>query len=70
MKLANEHNTRSIAFPGISTGVYHFPKVRAAEIAVAAIRETMGTANMVQKVIFVCFDKENYDIYHNLLKAT
>ena len=34
LKLAEENDCRSIAFPGISTGVYHFPKEAAAKIAV------------------------------------
>jgi O-acetyl-ADP-ribose deacetylase (regulator of RNase III) len=69
LKLAVEKNLRSIAFPNISTGVYHFPKERAAEIAVKAVSSFLKRNSSVEKVIFVCFDEENYKIYEQALKS-
>lgn len=66
--LAKEYRLRSIAFPGISTGVYGFPKKPAAEIAVATVRGVQGQFNPVEQVIFVCFDQESLLIYEGLLK--
>jgi len=51
------------AFPNISTGAYGFPKKSAAEIAVNAVKEYLTKNKLPRKVIFVCFDEENYGIY-------
>jgi O-acetyl-ADP-ribose deacetylase (regulator of RNase III) len=67
--LAVEHKLETIAFPNISTGVYHFPKPLATEIAVITVKEFMSTNKGIKKVIFVCFDEENYLLYDELLKS-
>ena len=65
LQLAEAAGARSVAFPNISTGVYHFPKEPAAEIAVRTVR--VFSATVVTDVHFVCFDAENYGIYARLL---
>ena len=45
LNLAAEHNIKTIAFPSISTGAYHFPVNRAAEIAVSEIMEFLKKLN-------------------------
>jgi O-acetyl-ADP-ribose deacetylase (regulator of RNase III) len=67
LQLAVKYGVQTIAFPNISTGVYHFPKQVAAEIAVAAAREFMEQDNRISNLIFVCFERDNYDIYSHLL---
>lgn len=67
LQLATQNNIKSIAFPNISTGVYHFPKDKAAEIAIRTVKDFLSCDNNIEKVIFVCFDEENYDIYQKLL---
>ncbi len=64
LKLAVENQLDSIAFPNISTGVYGYPKRAAAEIAIQAVRTSDNT---LKKVIYVCFDDENFRIYQQLL---
>lgn len=66
LNLAIQNGIKSIAFPNISTGIYHFPKDKAAEIAVKTIKDFEKSAE-IEKVIFVCFDDENYKIYKSLL---
>ena len=68
LKLAMLHGIKTIAFPNISTGVYHFPKDKAAEIAIASVKD-FESIDGFDQIIFVCFDEENYAIYQNLLKA-
>ena len=68
LKLAIENGVKSIAFPNISTGVYKFPKQRAAIIAVHEITEFIKKENSIDKIIFVCFDDENYKLYQKLLR--
>lgn len=58
--LAVNHDCKTIAFPNISTGVYHFPKDKAAEISVHTVTNFLKKNNDIRKVIFVCFDEENY----------
>jgi len=65
LQLANELKLKSIAFPAISTGVYGFPKLHAATIAV---REVQANAGTLERVLFVCFDSETAEIYRKLLK--
>nr|WP_294949659.1 O-acetyl-ADP-ribose deacetylase [uncultured Mucilaginibacter sp.] len=67
LKLAVENGIKTIAFPNISTGVYRFPKQRAAEIAVETVKEFLTENNTIGEVIFICFDEENLGIYKNLL---
>ncbi|MGE9311055.1 O-acetyl-ADP-ribose deacetylase [Niabella sp. CJ426] len=68
LKLAEENNVTSISFPNISTGIYSFPKDKAAPIAIQTVREFIQAKTVIQKVIFVCFDEENYVLYQSLLK--
>jgi O-acetyl-ADP-ribose deacetylase len=66
LKLAAEHNLETIAFPNISTGVYGFPKGRAAEIAVKTVRD-FSQEHTFKRLVFCCYDEENYKIYKSIL---
>ena len=65
--LAEENKLESIAFPNISTGIYGYPKNKAAAIAVAAVKETLPSIPGIKQITFVCFDSENYSLYQKLL---
>jgi len=67
MILSVKNNIKTIAFSNISTGVYRFPKERAAEIAVAAVEKFLLEDNSIEQVIFVCFDNENLNLYKSRL---
>lgn len=69
LALAALNGARSIAFPSISTGAYRFPVERAAAIAVRAVREGLEKFPAVEKVIFVCFSRGDYEIYERLLRT-
>lgn len=66
LKLAEENHLKTIAFPNISTGVYRFPKDKAANIAVRTVMKYLRENESIEKVIFVCFDEENYQLYSSL----
>lgn len=68
LNLAIEYNCKTVAFPNISTGIYKFPKDRAAKIAVQTVNEFLSTNNNIEEVIFVCFDEENFTLINNELK--
>lgn len=63
LDLAKENNCKTIAFPNISTGVYRFPKELAGEIAIQTVNSFLKKENFLEKILFVCFDDENYSLY-------
>lgn len=67
LQLAVEHQAETIAFPNISTGVYHFPKEKAAQIAIETVLEFLEMNQGIKEVVFVCFEEENYKIYQNFI---
>lgn len=70
LALAKENGIKSIAFPNISTGIYGFPKDKAAPLAIGAVKEYLANyEDDFDEVIFCCFDEENYVIYEKLLEG-
>ncbi len=69
LKIAEIYDLRSVAFPSISTGAYRFPIERAAQIAVETVSKFLDKSEKIDKVVFVCFSREDYDIYHRALSA-
>lgn len=69
LRLAKEHNLKTIAFPNISTGVYGYPKNDAARIAIREVKEFLSHPGTLEQVIFCVFDNENYKIYDTLLAS-
>lgn len=68
LELARTNACRTVAFPNISTGVYHFPKPLAAQIAIREVSNFLRQyPDDFDKITFVCFDEENYQLYQNLL---
>ena len=63
LRIAANTKLTSIAFPNISTGVYGFPKERAAGIAVSEVRAHLATETSIERVIFCIFDDENLGYY-------
>ena len=60
LELAEINGCGSIAFPGISTGVYRFPKAEAAIIAVNTVHKFLSVPRNIERVILVCFDDEYF----------
>ena len=68
LQLALKDNIETIAFPNISTGVYGFPKEKAAGIAIREVRSFLEKHPEIKSVTFAVFDEENLRIYKELLK--
>ena len=68
LKLAAEYQLATIAFPAISTGVYGFPKEKAAAIAVKTVADFLRENLRIHKVYFVAFDKETEQLYQRQLE--
>ncbi len=69
MELAADNGLKSIAFCCISTGEFHFPQKKAAEIAVQTVTEHLRTDARIEKVIFNVFKQEDYEIYKTILRG-
>ena len=67
LKLALERKIRTIAFPGISTGVYGFPKDLAALIALTETKRFLKNNSFPKKVFFVAFEEASFKVYQSLL---
>lgn len=67
MTLAAAHKLTSIAFPCISTGVYGYPPEQAAEVAIAAVRDSLRTPCSLHKVIFCCHSTSDLALYKSRL---
>lgn len=67
LELASDNGLKSIAFCCISTGEFHFPQKKAAEIAVQTVTDFLQTDTQIEKVVFNVFKQEDYDIYNRLL---
>ena len=67
LRLAAENGLKTVAFPNISTGVYGYPKPLAAPVAVETVRAFLAETTVVERIVFVCFDAENFELYTRLL---
>lgn len=67
LKSADEYSLESITFCCISTGEFHFPNDRAAQIAVNTVKAYKTETNSKIKVIFNVFKNKDYEIYRELL---
>ena len=70
MELAHAYGIKTIAFPSISTGVYHFPLKRAAGIAIETIAEMLAAYPEIEKACIVCFDDKTKSAYDKALQKT
>lgn len=69
LELASENGCKTVDFPSISTGVYHFPLDKASQIAINAISEYLFEHPEIERVRMVCFDERTKDYYENALES-
>jgi O-acetyl-ADP-ribose deacetylase (regulator of RNase III) len=69
LEVAAAKGVVSIAFPGISTGIYGYPVALAAEVAIATVRAVSAGQPQLGEVIFCCFTAEDLAVYEATLKA-
>jgi len=69
LEVAVQNGIHTIAFPAISTGVYGFPIHRATPIAIKTVKEFLEKNDSIHQVIFVCFSRNDYDVYTHELKG-
>lgn len=69
LKLADENNIRSIAFPAIGTGAYGWPAKRASELAFDAVTKHLARGGKQDRIIFCCFSAEDCERYEALITS-
>lgn len=68
LALASENECKTVDFPSISTGVYHFPLEKASEIAIGAIAGYLSAHPELERVRMVCFDERTKGYYEAALE--
>lgn len=68
LELASENGCKTVDFPSISTGVYHFPLEKASEIAIKSIAEYLFEHPEIERVRMVCFDDRTKKYYEDALE--
>lgn len=69
MTLAEQNGIRSLAFPAISTGVYGFPALSAASIAVETVQRRIAEGTELEKIVFCCLQAEIAEFHQRFLDA-
>lgn len=69
LEIAHEHDLDTIAFPAISTGIFGYPKDKAAQTAVETVAAFLHNSQRPREVIFCCFDAECADLHEKALAA-
>jgi len=67
LELASEYGCKTVDFPSISTGVYHFPLEKASVIAISTIKEYLSAHPEIEQVRMVCFDERTKSFYDKAL---
>jgi O-acetyl-ADP-ribose deacetylase (regulator of RNase III) len=68
LRLAIEHDLRSVAFPAISTGAFGFPIKAAATIAISTVNAFTNQNGSLDEVVFCCFSGEDFAVYNRLIR--
>lgn len=69
LRLASENGCKTVDFPSISTGVYHFPLEKAAKIAIDTIAGFLSEYSDIERVRMVCFDERTKGYYDAALES-
>ncbi len=69
LKLADEHDVRTIAFPALSTGIFGYPVREAARVALRTIREYLEGETSLEIVRMVLYDRASFDMHAEVLDA-
>ena len=67
LKLMDEHNMKTIAFPAISTGIFGYPIDRCAKIMITTAKEYLKGATQIKEVIFCLYSSQDYEVFEKEL---
>lgn len=66
LRLARDAGAASIAFPAISTGIYGYPREKAARIAIDTVRNWIERSDRPAEIIFCCFTDDDARVYRSI----
>ncbi len=69
LKMADKMALTTVAFPSLSTGVYGYPVVEAAGVALPAVKKYLAGDTLLKRVTWVLFSREDYTAYAQVLKT-
>jgi O-acetyl-ADP-ribose deacetylase (regulator of RNase III) len=67
IEVAAQNGIRTLAFPGIGTGIYGYPVELAAHVAIATVRTAVTEFPVIREVIFCCHSAADLAVYQALL---
>jgi O-acetyl-ADP-ribose deacetylase (regulator of RNase III) len=68
LKVADQNNLKSIAFPAISAGIFGFPIERCAEIMLKTTMDYLQGQTGLERVVFCLFGRDSYDVFEKRLE--
>jgi O-acetyl-ADP-ribose deacetylase (regulator of RNase III) len=68
LKLMDEHELKSIAFPAISTGIFGYPIDRCAKIMIATAKEYLSKDTQIEEVIFCLYTSSDFQVFEEKLR--
>ena len=68
LKISNKKEIKSIAFPAISTGIFHFPLQKCSEIMLKVAAEFLRNNEYPKEIIFCLYKDKAYSIFENSLE--
>ena len=68
LKLMDEHNLKTIAFPAISTGIFGYPIERCAKIMISNAKEYLAGVTQIEDVIFCLYSAPDFKVFEDELK--
>lgn len=69
LRMADQHNLRSIAFPAISTGIFRYPLERCAEIMISTVIEYARGDTRLERIVFCLFGGDAYRVFEEALRS-
>ncbi|MFW9946291.1 MAG: macro domain-containing protein [Candidatus Odinarchaeota archaeon] len=67
LKLLDEHNLQSVAFPAISTGIFGYPINKCAKIMINTAKEYLNGKTQIKSVIFCLYTQSDFDVFQKEL---
>ncbi|MFX1313454.1 MAG: macro domain-containing protein [Promethearchaeota archaeon] len=68
LKLMDDHNLKTIAFPAISTGIFGYPIEKCAKIMISTVKDYLRSTTQIEEVVFCLYSASDYNVFESELK--